>query len=241
MVGLPGEELLGERIHARGGLAGADGAADQHARVEAGLGDDEPGGPLALAGRGRVVQLADHDRRRGVGRRHGPGGELAPARGSPPRPQPYSPDGEDEAAGEQRGDAGRGVMPDGDRRVERRIVVCHEVERGVAAGLGERCDDRVAEHGAQRSAEQNEGPDPHRSVCLPAGIHGRERPRRGRGVRKHPRAHATTGASRGGVAPVPGRVARPATVGRGGDPQDMAVQRLPPQRECAFPEGRGAH
>ena len=104
---------------------------------------------------------------------------------------------------------------------------------GVAAGPWERRRDGAA--------EQNEGPDPHRSVCLPAGIHGRERPHRGRGVRKHTRAHATTGASKGGVAPVPGRVARPATSGRVADRQDAAVQRLPPQRECAFPEGRGAH
>ena len=61
---------------------------------------------------------------------------------------------------------------------------------GVAAGPWERRRDGAA--------EQNEGPDPHRSVCLPAGIHGRERPHRGRGVRKHTRAHATTGASKGG-------------------------------------------
>ena len=155
---------------------------DQHARVEAGLGDGEPGRPLALAGRGRMVQLADHDRwRRGV-RRHGPAGQLAPTRRSPLRPDPDSPDREDEAPGEQRGNAGRGVMPDGDRPVERRVMVRHEVERGVAARAGERRRDGVAEQGAQRSAEQNASPDPHRATCLPAGIHGRERPRRVRGV-----------------------------------------------------------
>ena len=62
---------------------------------------------------------------------------------------------------------------------------------------------------------EEESPDPHRGTCLPAGIHGRERPRRGRGVRKRTPAHATTGASKGGVAPVTVRASRPATAGRG--------------------------
>ena len=58
-VGLPREELLGERVHAGRGLAGADGADDEHAGVEPRLGNDEPGGPLALARDDGMVQLAD--------------------------------------------------------------------------------------------------------------------------------------------------------------------------------------
>ena len=244
-VGLPGEELLGERVHAGGGLAGADGAYDQHAGVEAGLGDHEPGGPLALAGHGRMVQLADHDRRRGVGRRRRPAGQPAaarPAHGAQPGPEPDPPDREDEAPGEQHGDAGRGVVPDRERPVERRFVVGHEVERGVVAGPWERRRDGVAEHGAQRSAEQHESPDPHRAASLPAGIHGRERPRRrGRGVSQHATAHATTGASGGGVAPVTVRAPRPAPAGRGARTQDVAVSRLAARLGCACPEDPGAH
>ena len=62
-VGLPGEELLGERIHAGRGLAGADGPDDEDAGVEPHLGNEEPGGSLALARNGGMVELADHDRR----------------------------------------------------------------------------------------------------------------------------------------------------------------------------------
>ena len=65
-VVLPREELLSERIHAGGDLAGADGSDGQHAGVEAGLGDHELGGPLALGGQGPAVdpQVQAGSRRR---------------------------------------------------------------------------------------------------------------------------------------------------------------------------------
>ena len=171
--------MLGERIHAGRRLAGAHRADDQDAGVEPVLGDDEPGGPLGLAGNGRMVQLTDHDGRRRIAGRRGPRRQLALAAALRPRLEPDSPDRDGEAAGEERGDAGRGVIPDLGRRVERRIVVGDEVEHGVAAGAGERRREGVPEHGTQRSAQEEESPEPHRVTCLPAGILGRERPRRG--------------------------------------------------------------
>ena len=83
-AGLPGEELLGERIHAGRGLAGADGTDDEDAGVEPRLGNDEPGGPLALRGDGGMVEFADHERGRLVLGRHGPSRQLAPAAASRP-------------------------------------------------------------------------------------------------------------------------------------------------------------
>ena len=56
-VGLPGEDLPCEGIHARRGLPGPDGAYDEDAGVEPRLGDGEPGGPLALGRSGGVVEL----------------------------------------------------------------------------------------------------------------------------------------------------------------------------------------
>ena len=132
-VGLPREELLGERIHAGRGLAGADGADDEHARIQPRLGNDEPGGPLALARNDGMVELADHERGRGIVRRGGPGGQPAPAAPSCTRLEPYSPDREAKAPGEHHGDGGRHVVPDADHRVEARIVVGDEVQHGVAA------------------------------------------------------------------------------------------------------------
>ena len=187
-VGLPGEGLLGERVHAGGGLAGADGADDEDAGVEPHLGDDEPGGPLALARNGRMVQLADDERGRGIVRRGGPGGQPAPAAASCTRLEPYSPHREAEAPGEHDGDGGCRVVPDADRGVEARIVVGDQVEHRVPARAGERCPEGVSGGGAQRSADDGEHSWLHRFKPLPGRIAGRERPRRGGW---HGRAHAT--------------------------------------------------
>ncbi|MCY4647120.1 MAG: hypothetical protein OXE73_09610 [Gammaproteobacteria bacterium] len=79
IVRLPGEQLPGERVHAGGRLAGADGPDDEDAGIQSLLGDDEPGRPRALGGDRGVVQFADDERRRVVGGRVGPVGKL-PAR-----------------------------------------------------------------------------------------------------------------------------------------------------------------
>ena len=78
----PGEKLLGERVHAARGLAGADGPDHEDAGVESLLGDDEPRGPVALSRHGRMVRLADHQRRRVVVRRRWPRGQPAAPAGT---------------------------------------------------------------------------------------------------------------------------------------------------------------
>ena len=143
-VGLPREELLGERVHAGGGLAGADGADDEDAGVEPRLGNDEPGGPLALARDDGMVELADHERGRGIVRRGGPGGQAAPAAASCTRLKPHPPDREAHAPGED-DDDGRGrVVPDADHGVKAWVVVGDEVQNRVAAHAGERRPESVA-------------------------------------------------------------------------------------------------
>ena len=117
IVGPPGEQLLGEGVHAGGGLAGADGTHDEDAGVEPLLGDDEPGGPLALARHGRMMQFADDERGRLVAGRGGPGGQLPASAAPGTRLEPDPRDREADAAGEQQRDGGRRVVPDVDRRV----------------------------------------------------------------------------------------------------------------------------
>ena len=117
IVGPPGEELAGERIHAGGGLAGADGTHDEDAGVEPLLRDHEPRRPLALARHGRMVQFADHERGRLVPGRGGPGGELPAGAAPGTRLEPDPRDREADAAGEQQRDGWRRVVPDVDRRV----------------------------------------------------------------------------------------------------------------------------
>ncbi len=186
IVGLPGEELLGERVHAGGGLAGADGSDDEHAGVEPLLGDDEPGRPLALLRHGRVMELADHERGRAVGGRRRPRGEPAPAPGPHERLEPDPPDRDGERSGEHDGHGGPRVVPDADGGVQARIVVGDQVQRRVAAGARERCLERLGARGSDSGSDDGEGSCPHRSNTLPGGIAGWERPEgEGTGVRKH--------------------------------------------------------
>ena len=71
---LPGQDLLGERVHASRGLAGTDGSENGHSGIEAPLRDNEPGWVADFDGLYRVVNLPDNDARPGVfvGRK-GPG------------------------------------------------------------------------------------------------------------------------------------------------------------------------
>ena len=211
-VGLPREELLGERVHAGGGLAGADRADDEHAGVEPRLGNDEPGGPLALARDDGMVELADHERGRGIVRRGGPDGQAAPAAASCTRLKPHPPDREAHAPGED-DDDGRGrVVPDADHRVKARIVVGDEVQHGVAAHAGERRPERVSDGGRRSEAHEYERRRlQHRAGTLPGGIDGSGATPGGRGqVRKHTCPRTRTRPLDWGVAPVPVSAARAA-------------------------------
>ena len=206
IVRLPGEQLAGEGVHARGRLAGADGADDEHAGVEPLLRDDEPGRLFALARHGRVVQLADHHGGRVVRRRVGPAGQ--PAR--PPEPeerlQPDPPDRDRERAREHDGDGGPGVVPDAEGGVQGRIVVGDQVERGVVADAGERRLERVGADRPDYGPDDGEGTGPHRLNPLPGGIAGWERPEgAGPGVRKRARPRTRSRPSDCRVAPSPAR------------------------------------
>ena len=61
-VGLPAQELAGERVHTGRRFAGADRAEDRHAGIESTLGDRQPFGGRALDGSDRVMHFADDDR-----------------------------------------------------------------------------------------------------------------------------------------------------------------------------------
>ena len=172
IVRLPGEKLPGERVHAGGGLAGADGADDEDAGVESLLGDDEPGGAIALGRDRGVVQFADDERGRVVVCRGGPCREPAPVAPAGERLKPDPRDREHDRAGEKHGHAGREEVPDVERPVQARIVVGDQVEVRVAAGTGERREERAPGEGRKCHPDEDERPRPHRSVNLPVGILG---------------------------------------------------------------------
>ncbi len=206
----PGEKLLGERVHAGRGLAGADGPGDEQAGVEPLFGDDEPRGPLALARHGRMVRLADHQRGRVVVRRGGPLGQLAPAPEPEEGLQPDPPDREDERAREDDRDAGRGVVPEADGGVDARIVVGDQVKVEVVAGAGERQFERVRARRSDGGTDDGDRRVPHRRSPLPGGIVGTGATRRGG---RHGPAHAEPPRCRTRHPKGPGR-SRP----RPGDP-----------------------
>ena len=98
-----------------------------------------------------MVELADHERGRGIVRRGGPGGQPASAAAPCGRLKPHPPDREAHAPGKD-DDDGRGrVVPDADHGVKARIVVGDEVQHGVAAHAGERRPERVSDGGRSQS------------------------------------------------------------------------------------------
>ena len=133
IIGAPGEDLAGERVHAAAGLAGTDGTHDERAGVESLLGDHEPRRLLALARHGRMVQLADHKRRRFVLGRGGPRGQPAVSPEAEQRMEPDAPDGQRERAGEHDQDGGPCVVPNADGGVQTRVVRRNQVEIRVRA------------------------------------------------------------------------------------------------------------
>ena len=134
IAGLPGEDLAGEGVHAAAGLTRTHGAHDERAGVESLLGDDEPGRLLALARNDRMVQLADHERRRFILGRDGPLGQPTEPLEPEQRLEPDPPDGERERAREHDQDGGPCVMPDAERGVQTRVVRGDQVEVRVRAG-----------------------------------------------------------------------------------------------------------
>ena len=221
--------VLGERVHAGGGLAGADGADDEDAGVEPCLGNDEPGGPLAFSRDDGMVELADHERGCVVLGRGGPSGQPAPAAAPCGRLKPHPPDREAEAAEEHHGDGGRHVVPDADHRVEARIVVGDEVQNRVAAHAGERRPESVSDGRSQSGADDGERSRPHRSNTLPGRIDGSGATPGGRGqVRKHTCPRTRTRPLDWGVAPVPVSAARAALTDPAAKAQDVAVSWLTP-------------
>ena len=60
IASLPGQDLLGQRVHASRGLAGPHGAENGHSGVESPLRDNEPGMVADFDGFDRVVNLSDN-------------------------------------------------------------------------------------------------------------------------------------------------------------------------------------
>ena len=203
IVGPPREQLLGERVHATGGLAGADGPDDEHAGVESLLGNDEPGRPLARARNGGMVQFPDDERWLVVLGRGGPLGKLAPANDPQERLEPDPPDRAAEASGEDDRHGGSRVVPDSDRGVDARIVVGDQVEVGVLAHAGERSADGASKRGPDGRADDDESAEFHRWFNLPVGIDAAvATPRdRGQGCANTPAPEPVPSPRRGGSLP----------------------------------------
>ena len=135
--GVPAEELAGERVHTRGGLAGPDRPENRHAGIEAPRRDRQPVGSRALDGSHRVVDLADDDGR-AVGRgRKWPRRKVGPAPHTdahPGEPDPGCAD--EELPGQEDGHAGGHVVPRDDGAVRGRRVEADEHGHGITLGKG---------------------------------------------------------------------------------------------------------
>ena len=137
--GLPGQNLLGERVHAGRGLAGPDSAENGHSGIEAPLRDNEPGRVADFDGFDRVVNLPDNDARPGVfvGRK-GPGGQqFEGGQVASHILKPDPPDRDEKQPADDDG-GGRDVVPPDDPGVEVGGVIEHQVEHWIVAGQGER-------------------------------------------------------------------------------------------------------
>ena len=110
VVGLPGEQLLGEGPHAAAGLPGADGSEDGDAGVEAPLRDGQPFRLRDLLGLDRVMQFAYHEGGCIVLRGGRPGRQDAPAAALRVRPrlQPETARSREEQDGGEGKEAGDG-------------------------------------------------------------------------------------------------------------------------------------
>ena len=159
VVGLPGEELVGERAHAGRRLAGADGPEDGDAGEEAAFGQGQPFRPGGLPSLDGMVELSHHERGGGVPRARGPGREdAAPgevARGLGIEPQaPGARGHEQPPAGD---DGGGHEKPPADEVVEDRVLEGDEVEEGVRAGRGERSGEDGPGEGRQAKGDGGDG------------------------------------------------------------------------------------
>ena len=138
---VPAEELARERVHTRRRFTGPDGADNHHAGIESPLRDRQPFGSRALGGFDRVMDLADDDRRPIRRRRKGPARKAGPAPHTdahPGEPDPRRAD--EELPGQERGHAGRHVVPRDGGAVHIRGVVADEHRHGI--GLGKRAGPR---------------------------------------------------------------------------------------------------
>ena len=136
---LPGQNLLGERVHAGRGLAGPHSSENGNSGIEAPLRDNEPGGVGDFDGFDRVVNLPDNDARPGVFvGRQGPGGqqfEGGQIAAHVLKPDP--PDRDKNKPADNDCDGGRGIVPADDPAVEVGGVIEHQVEHRIVAGQGE--------------------------------------------------------------------------------------------------------
>ena len=190
IVGLPAEELARERVHTRGRLAGPDRAENRHAGIESPLRDRQPFRGRALGERDRVMHFADDDRRAVRRRRQRPRGKAGPEPQTDAHPGEPDPGcAEEKLPGQQRGHAGREVVPRDDGGVHIRRVVADEHGHGI--GLGKCARPRPGAGGAD-AADDKHGAD--ESVTHRAAPRGPSSgPRAGRGA--FPQGYIRTGAT----------------------------------------------
>ena len=139
IAGLPGQDLLGEGVHASRGLAGPYGAENGHSGIEAALRDNEPSRVARFDVFDRVIDLPDHDSGAGIPGLQGPLGQLA-KRGqiAAPRLKLDPPDRDEKQPADQDCGSGNGVVSADNPGEEVGGVIEHQVEHWIVAGQGER-------------------------------------------------------------------------------------------------------
>ena len=219
---LPAQELARERVHTGGGLAGPDGAENRHAGIEAALGDRQPLGGRALGEFDRVMHFADDDGRAVRRRRKRPLGKAGP------EPQTDAHTGEpnprcadEELAGQQRGHAGRDVVPRDDGGVKVRRVIADEHRHGI--GLGKHAGPRPGARSTDAADDETRADESvnHRA----ARRRSSSRPRAGRGAFQQ--GYIETGAT-------------PTKAGGMGHPVVHRVVHPPPRRTAPAVEKGGS-
>ena len=158
VVGAPAQELLDERAHAGGGLAGAHRAEDDGAGVERLVAHHEPRGLADLLDPAGVMDLADDDRGLGVVGRERPRRQPAGARAARPVAlEPHPPDGLGHRPEHEDQDAGREGRPHHQRPVPGGRLLPDEQEEAVV----ER--ERMRPHPPRRDRARGEEPGYHDS------------------------------------------------------------------------------
>ena len=192
----PGQDLLGQRTHAAGGLAAADGPGHEHAGIQALGRQREPCRPRRRPRLDGVVLLAEHRQRLALARLGPPRQPAAAGGGAQPRP-PHLPQAQRGRADDQGRRGGPGVVPGLQRVQQPRVVVRDQVQGGRLARPGPRVPAPAGQRGQPRGVQRRLAPERHgrlpaarheKAATRPSGPDARRRLRRRRAGPQRPPA-----------------------------------------------------